>query len=82
MDWHRVAGRAVQVVEAGHNHPPDEVCREIGAELGWHLRYLFVEPIFVSGARLGNGQHRVCAMKAQGMPLVPVENPAYEPPWV
>jgi hypothetical protein len=27
----------------------------------------FWEPIFISGTRLGNGQHRVCAMKLAGV---------------
>jgi hypothetical protein len=49
VDWHRVAGRAIQVVQAGHDHPSDAVYRELGSELGRHLHYLFVEPIFVSG---------------------------------
>jgi hypothetical protein len=79
VDWRRVAAVAVDAVSAGHDFPSEDAFRALGRSLGEHLYWLFAEPIFVSGDRLGNGQHRVCAMKAQGVPLVPVENPAYEP---
>jgi hypothetical protein len=79
VDWARVAAAAVEVVHAGHDRPPQAVLERLGAPLNEHLFWLFAEPILLNGTELGNGQHRVCAMKAQGVPRVPVENPAYDP---
>jgi hypothetical protein len=33
----------------------------------WAAVRFFREPIWVDGKRLGNGQHRVCAMKVSGV---------------
>jgi hypothetical protein len=34
----------------------------------------FWEPIFINGTLLGNGQHRVCAMKLAGVPRCLIED--------
>lgn len=39
----------------------------------WAAESFFVEPIWINGQSLGNGQHRVCAMKLAGVDRCLVE---------
>jgi hypothetical protein len=79
VDWRPIAELAVELVRAGHEHPSDLALRSLGTPKSWYLVELFSEPIFLNGDQLGNGQHRVCAMKAQGVPLIVIENQTYDP---
>ena len=79
VDWQKVAALAVEIATAGHDRPPEQALRALGEPLNEHLFWLFADPILLNGDQLGNGQHRVCAMKAQGVSQVPVENPDYDP---
>jgi hypothetical protein len=47
--------------------------RSLDPETGWAFWSFFREPIFVSGDRLGNGQHRVCALRLAGVERCPIE---------
>jgi len=77
-NWHVAAEAAIRV---WHDNAPDvdtEVERLLAAgeseDTVEAMCSFYWEPIFVSGARLGNGQHRVCAMKLAGVPRCLIED--------
>ena len=74
-DWVEAARVAVELVEAGG---PDPVDGYVQADTHtvctpWAIVSFFAEPIFIDGDQLGNGQHRVCAMKLAGVERCPIE---------
>jgi hypothetical protein len=46
---------------------------DLTEETRWAAESFFIEPIWINGPSLGNGQHRVCAMKLAGVPRCLVE---------
>lgn len=73
-DWVTAAEVAVGVLEG--RETMDEAIERLGdttreAEGVWSL--LSREPVWLDGPQLGNGQHRVCAMKLAGAKRCPVE---------
>jgi hypothetical protein len=46
---------------------------DLPGESRWGAESFFVQPIYVDGPFLGNGQHRVCAMKLAGVDQCLVE---------
>lgn len=69
IDWWR---------ERGSENQPDDfdlVLAEanLGIATRWAAESFFAEPIWINGPLLGNGQHRVCAMKLAGVPRCLVE---------
>jgi len=76
-DWRMAAETAVALVESGDTSI--EALERIVASLRLDgntaeaLCSFFSDPIFVAGDGLGNGQHRVCAMKLADVPRCPVE---------
>jgi hypothetical protein len=42
-------------------------------ETAWAAWSLVAEPLWINGDRLGNGQHRVCAMKCADVLEIPIE---------
>ena len=78
-DWTKAAEVACSLVErglTGDMHAFDLASKEAGLDecTRWAALSFLVEPIFVDGPRLGNGQHRVCAMKMAGVERCPIEN--------
>jgi hypothetical protein len=76
-DWATAARIAVQLVEAGTISEEDVDAAVEGRDacIAWGVSsFFFEEPIFVSGDKLGAGQHRVCAMKVAGVPYCPVRD--------
>lgn len=74
-DSHRAAQRALEAVR----RDPDgfDVSADTNGlddETEWAAWEFFAHPIFISGDRLGNGQHRVCAMKCAGVREIPIED--------
>jgi hypothetical protein len=69
IDWWRERGREGQ--------PDDFVLalaeNKLSAATRWAAESFFAEPIWINGPLLGNGQHRVCAMKLAGVPRCLVE---------
>jgi hypothetical protein len=83
-DWSLIAGIAVEAVESGADDPLEEAERLAAAHglsdewIEW-LGWLLLDPVFTidRGRKLGNGLHRVCAMKAVGVKRCPIsEDPA------
>ena len=76
-DWRTAAALAIAAVESGETswNALDDAVRasSLDDETTEALLSFFVEPIFVSGTSLGNGQHRVCAMKLAKVPRCPIE---------
>jgi hypothetical protein len=75
-DWIRIARVGVALIEGGE-HPTEAALspalRQLRpADAEW-LYWLFAEPIFISATQLGNGQHRVCAMRLAGVERCPIE---------
>jgi hypothetical protein len=75
-DWVRVAETGVALINAG-KAPKDGVLDTALAELGpeeqWALESLYFHAIWINGPELGNGQHRVCAMKLAGVERCPIK---------
>jgi hypothetical protein len=74
-DWKRAASIAVAVVEAGGDL--DDLDRSVEGlefDLVDAAASFFYHPIFLDGDGLGNGQHRVCAMKLGGAQRCPIED--------
>jgi hypothetical protein len=46
---------------------------DLTEETRWAAESFFIEPIWIDGPSLGNGQHRVCAMKLAGVSRCLVE---------
>jgi hypothetical protein len=72
-DWNLATERAVQAVRPDGSHAEIKLA---GLDEGTQRAAfdLFAEPIFLNGDRLGNGQHRTCAMKSSGVSSVPIED--------
>lgn len=71
-NWHWVTRAAIGCFERGVQPGPGECVDAAraageGRDTGAALMWLFVDPIFVSGDQIGNGQHRVCGMKLAGV---------------
>lgn len=74
-DWKVAAERAVEAVRRDPGGSPAEPeTRNLDEETDWAAWEFFTEPIFVDGGRLGNGQHRVCAMKCVGVRAAPIQD--------
>lgn len=77
-DWMLAAERAIEAVVRDPFAPGAGIqTHDLDEQTAWAAWEFFAEPIFVDGARLGNGQHRVCAMKCAGVPAAPIED--YQP---
>jgi hypothetical protein len=72
-DWQLAASRAVEALRPDGSHAAVNL-EGLDRETQWAAHDLFVEPIFINGSRLGNGQHRTCAMKCAGAALVPIQD--------
>lgn len=46
---------------------------DLSLQTQWAAESFFIEPIWINGPLLGNGQHRVCAMKLAGVERCLVE---------
>jgi hypothetical protein len=77
IDWHAAAAAAVALVEAGDASTAAIARaareRKLDPDTSEALFNFFADPIFCSGESLGNGQHRVCAMKLAKVPRCPIE---------
>jgi hypothetical protein len=75
-DWPLAADTAVALVERTGDLADDDLAtaaRSMDSETAWALYSFVGQPIIWNGGqRLGNGQHRVCAMKLQGVERCPV----------
>jgi hypothetical protein len=71
-DWKLAAQRAVEAVRLDGSHAEVNL-QGLNEQTEWAAYDLFAEPIFLTGDRLGNGQHRTCAMKCAGVAAVPIE---------
>lgn len=76
-DWRAAAAAAVTLAKSG-----DTSCEALAAVIASQemddstaeaLCSFFKDPIFLSDDGLGNGQHRVCAMKLAQVPRCPIE---------
>jgi hypothetical protein len=77
-NWLWAAAAAVACFERGIRPEPEEVVREARAagetdETAEACCSFWVEPIFLNGPVLGNGQHRMCALKLAGVPRCLIE---------
>lgn len=76
-DWNLAAERAIEAVRRRQSEGGSRVTAEtegLDHETAWAAWEFFAEPIWISGGdRLGNGQHRVCAMKCAGVLEAPIE---------
>jgi hypothetical protein len=78
-DWKLAARTAIECWR--ESEPEDEILRvgeifaraDLPAEALWAAESFFVQPIYIDGPFLGNGQHRVCAMKLAGVDRCLVE---------
>jgi len=76
--WRLAAEIAASLVVSDRSPSPDEIERALNAagadnDTWWAVDSFFDgEPIFLSGDRLGNGQHRACALKVSGAAVCPV----------
>lgn len=72
-DWRLAAERASNAVREDGSHSEVDL---LGLDVvtQWAAYDLFAEPIFISGDRLGNGQHRTCAMKCARAEVVPIQD--------
>jgi hypothetical protein len=77
FDWQRIANAAVALAESGDTSAEAiskaVASHELDDDDAMELWMLFGHPIFLAGASLGNGQHRVCAMKLAGVQRCPIE---------
>lgn len=77
-DWSLAAGTAVELV--GRGRVSSTTAAEAADQRGFDvctasaLVAFFAEPIFVDADGLGNGQHRVCAMKLAKVQYCPIES--------
>jgi hypothetical protein len=71
-NWSLAAERAASAVnpDGSHREPATHGFDEDTAWAAWSM---FFEPIYLDGERLGNGQHRTCALKCANAVAVPVE---------
>lgn len=75
-DWNLATERAIDAVRRGPIDAGSWVTAEtqgLDHETAWAAWNFFAEPIWINGDRLGNGQHRVCAMKCAGVLEAPIE---------
>jgi len=75
-DWNLAAERAIEAVRRRTTEAGSRVTAETAGldhETAWAAWDFFAEPIWIDGDRLGNGQHRVCAMKCAGVLEAPIE---------
>lgn len=76
-DWHTAAAAAIKLAQAGDSSGEALAAaiatQQLDSATAEALHSFFAEPIFVSGDGLGNGQHRVCAMKVARVPHCPIE---------
>ena len=74
-NWKLAAERAI---EATTRDPHDAITKlaieDLDNETEWAAWEFFAEPIRLDGNRLGNGQHRTCAMKCAGVLAAPIED--------
>lgn len=71
--WKLAAQRAVEAVRPDGSHRAVDISG-LDGETQWAAYDLFVEPIFLTSDRLGNGQHRTCALKCADVPEVPIQD--------
>lgn len=71
-NWKLAAQRAVEAVRPDGSNAEIDL-HGLDEQTEWAAYDLFVEPIFIDGDRLGNGQHRTCAMKCAGVAAVPIQ---------
>jgi hypothetical protein len=81
MDWRRVCAIAVDALASDSW---DDWYAVTGGKLphlsdceNHALATLFRDPIRITGASISNGQHRICALRAQGVPRVVVNATSY-----
>lgn len=79
-NWTWAAATAIACWETGDAEQALQDAAEAGRRMGeshdtvWAMYSFFWDPILISGTRLGNGQHRVCAMKLAGVPRCLIED--------
>lgn len=69
IDWWRDCGREGRL----EDFALAAADAKLDAATRWAAESFFVEPIWINGPLLGNGQHRVCAMKLADVPRCLVE---------
>lgn len=76
--WDVAADIAVQLARSGDTSwsaiAAAERAYDLGGATAQALYSFFADPIFVSGESLGNGQHRVCALKLARARHCPIES--------
>jgi hypothetical protein len=74
-DWVAAAGVAVELVQSGRTgrYDPYTAAETHHEATACAIVTFFADPIFVSGTEIGNGQHRICAMKLAGVARCPIE---------
>jgi hypothetical protein len=77
-DWIRAAKVAIdcwRACESGRRSDVGAALDRVAMseDTRWAAESFFVEPIWIDGPLLGNGQHRVCAMKLAGVQSCVVE---------
>jgi hypothetical protein len=71
-DWNLAARVAIDGWRDCESDDPSDVAdalnqANLADETLWAAESFFIEPIWIIGPSLGNGQHRVCAMKLAGV---------------
>lgn len=71
-DWKLATEAAITCWQERESDDPDVVAEfllraDLPEEAMWAASSLFADPIWINGSLLGNGQHRVCAMKLAGV---------------
>jgi hypothetical protein len=75
-DWGLAAERAINATRQDGSDDLAQIrvdTSELDDETSWAAWSFFEEPIWLSGYRLGNGQHRTCAMKCARVAQAPGE---------
>ena len=78
-DWALATEVAIEAVKTRQDTDVETAvalaeAREADEATAWAVYWLFAHPIFIDGRSLGNGQHRVCAMKVAGISRCPIED--------
>ena len=80
-NWKLAAERAIEAVASDPDAPVATLQIEgLDDETEWAAWEFFAEPIHLDGNRLGNGQHRTCAMKCAGVLAAPIRTIALVDP--
>lgn len=78
-DWRLAAERAIDATHKPDSGDLSQIAvdtSELDDKTSWAAWSFFSEPIWIDGDRIGNGQHRLCAMKCTDVSKLPIESPA------